>query len=147
MLLEHLLADIDTGIQLPQLAEVSSLPSYIPDEPITPQQMAFERMREYNVASPFTPQDKRRILENMMFNEALMAVKSADRLAAMEKLGKIDGINLFAPEKRQIEIKDVSELRERITSKLGALLEQADDAETTPLTPTMSPPVSPKGES
>ena len=126
-MLEHLLKQIDDDCILPQLADPE--PAYFMPPEKSLHDIRVEKLRAYNVDLPFTPQDKRRIVENMFFNEALMAVKSSDRLAALNSLGKIDGINLFAAEKRTIEVKDISELREAIGNKLTALLADAVDGE------------------
>lgn len=132
-MLEHLLALIDDNLPVPQLPTTPlSAPIYIPPEPPTATQIAIEKLKPYNVDMPFTAFDKRRILENMLFTEALMAGKAADRIKAVELLGKTEQINIFAAEKKIIEVKDVDELRQRVSGRLEALLGEAVDAEVLP---------------
>lgn len=129
-MLEHLIAMIDDN---PFVGAVTTPPAGLPRPDVeyavpTKLQEMQRRLQEYNVDLPFTSTDKRRIVENMTFNEALMAVKSSDRLNALSMLGKMESINAFAAEKRVVEVTNTADLKSRILERLGIDPTQVEDA-------------------
>lgn len=129
MSLDHLIDLLDNNPFMGAVTTPSGQDSLVLYAPPTQAQIMRERLEPFNVDLPFTAFDKRRIVENMTFNEALMAVKSSDRLSALQMLGKMESINVFAAEKKVVEISDAAVLRDRIQSRLSALLDHAADAE------------------
>lgn len=129
MNLDHLIDILD---QNPFLGAASATPqqtTLCTYAPPTQAELMHARLEPFNVDMPFTAFDKRRIVENMTFNEALMAVKASDRLSALQMLGKMESINVFAAEKKVVEISDAAILKERIQARLATLLDGAVDAE------------------
>ena len=130
-MLDHLIELLDEDCYSPTVM-APAVPGALQDQlyaPVTKMQQMQDRLQEYNHDMPFTARDKRRIVENMTFNEALTAVKSSDRLSALNMLGKMESINTFAAEKKVVEVHNVDELRAGILQRLGITPDQLAAAE------------------
>lgn len=136
-MLEHLFdipnpeEQIDNGLPpLPAYVipnQVATAPDPVHQEQRDQLDLVQRRMRALNTDLPFTPYEKRRILENAMWMESLTATKGSERLKAMEMLGKVEGIDMFAAERHEVAVGNVNELRGRIANSIEALLGQAEE--------------------
>lgn len=82
--------------------------------------MAVDKMSVYARELPYTQTQMKTILRNMALEEAILAPKASDRLAALTLVGKSSDVDYFAADK-VVVTRNQDELRDAVLEKMEKL--------------------------